>query len=134
VPINQEKKGVADEGSVSRLKFTSSHNEGVSIKICIQVGQVIIYGSYSIPNPGPALYDFREELNAGKSQCLTTHATRNSTAEKDSCLSCGSRRNRGKRLAKNDQFTVYVTIEGTANSSHYTVNSDTSKGFIGRLC
>ena len=134
MPISQETDGVADEGSISRLKFTSSHDEGISIKICLQVGRVVIYGSYSVPNPGPALYDFKEELSAGTSQCLTTHATRNSSLEKDDCNLCGAHRSRrGKRLAESDQVIVYVTIEGTANSSRYTVNSDTGKSFIGRF-
>lgn len=131
VSINQETEGTADEGSVSRLQFSGSHDEGVSIKICIEVGGVIIYGSYSNPNPGPALHDFMEELSDSvDSRCLTTHVDQNTTKEDKTCTTCGS--DRRKRQVVVNEITVYITIEGSVNGSQFTVISDSGKTMIGK--
>lgn len=36
--------------------------EGVTVEVCVRVGSVIVYASYSIPNPNEAIYDFRFEI------------------------------------------------------------------------
>ncbi len=90
VPISQETNGTADEGSMSRLKFSGSHAEGVSIKICMSVGGVIVYGSYNTPNLGPALHDFVEVVldDSLVTQCLTTHVDHNTASKGTTCTAC----------------------------------------------
>ena len=74
VAISKDTEGTVNKGSISRLKFLDSSNEGVSIKICVEEGGVVIYGSYTNPNPSPALNDFMEELSEiNLKRCLTAH-------------------------------------------------------------
>jgi len=117
-------EGTADQGSVSRLQFSASSARGVSIRICIEGGGIVIYGSYSNPNPNSALHDFREELSETGSQCYTSHINQTTACEH-------TNRRRRKRQADDTEITVYITITGSMNGSKFSVESEDGRGLVG---
>ena len=38
---------------------------GITVRVCISVGRVVVYGSFSVPNPNSAFYDWSLELHFG---------------------------------------------------------------------
>jgi len=132
VAISTETEGTVDIGSVSRLKFSGSSSEGVSIKICVEEGGVIVYGSYSNPNPSPALNDFMEELREiSLKRCLTAHFSQDSIGSDDNC-NTGSSTSKASGQNKVNETSVYVTIEGFMNASSFTVISDPGRTLVGK--
>ena len=134
VSNNQVTEGTADRGSVSRLQFSGSQAAGVSIKICIEEGGIVIYGSYTNPNPGPALHDFMEELrDATGSQCLITHIDQGTIMEPQTCSSCDyDNRSRKKRQVEDVEVTVYIAIEGSVDGSSFTVSNGDGRALVGK--
>ena len=133
VANNATTTGTADRGSVSRLQFSGSITEGVSIRICMEEGGIVIYGSYSIPNPGAALHDFSEKLDPTSSQCLIYHIDKKTTSRSKTCSSC-ERDNviRSKRQVEDiETINVYITIEGSVDDSRFSVTSQEGRNLVG---
>ena len=40
---------------------------GITVRVCITVGHVVVYGSFTVPNPNSAFYDILLEFEAGLS-------------------------------------------------------------------
>ena len=133
VANNAITEGTADRGSVSRLQFSGSVTEGVSIRICIKEGGIVIYGSYSNPNPGAAFHDFSENLDSTSSQCLTSHVDQSTISRSETCSSCEiDNIIRSKRQIEDvEMINVYITIEGSVDSSRFSVTSEEGRSLVG---
>jgi len=144
VMMEEEQNGVIPMGSVSRLRFSGPGNEGVTVRICIDQGVIIVYGSYTVPNPNAALYDFSRILRAAEgevtpSNCLISHVNIEDVARnRRDCSQCGTTntsggRGRKKRQAGKDEapiVTVFITIEGASDmENHFSVNSSFGTAF-----
>ena len=136
--IGDNRNGVVSRGSVSRLQFSGPGVEGVTVRICIDQGVVVVYGSYTISNPSAALHDFSEVLRAAEgevmpSSCLITSATLEDVNRdgEDVCTLCEDALGRTKRQDDgNTMVTVYITIEGSSESeSQFSVNSSVGMAF-----
>ena len=134
--------GALNMGSVSRLEFSGPADEGVTVRICIEQGVIVVYGSYTIPNPTAALHDFSEILSAADGEltpvsCFTKSATLDDImggSEEEGCTLCDAPLpRRKKRQAEEEEeatVTVYVTIEGASESENqFSVDSTTGTRF-----
>ena len=97
---------------------------GVTIKLCVSVGIVIFYGSFSVPNPNGALYDYIKEVVAmGESTCGDVFVQ----PEVESTTT-----DRGKRQAKeevslrNTTSTLYISLKGVGEQNMFVL--ETSEG------
>ena len=44
--------------------------DGVTVNLCVNIGTVLFYGSFTVPNPNSALYDYIKEVeNRGGNTC-----------------------------------------------------------------
>ena len=55
--------GSLGEGETIRYEFPLPE-DGVTVKMCVQTGQVNLYTSTEVPNPNSALYDHKLEVKA----------------------------------------------------------------------
>ena len=134
VTVGDEQNGFLDRDSVTRLQFTGPR-EGVAVRVCIDQGAIVVYGSYTSTNPSSALHDFSTILRAGggevsPSSCLVSHATIDDIMRSPrDCSQCGpdnlfERRKRRQSDDEEEMVTIYITIEGVSNNeSHFSVNS-----------
>lgn len=103
--------------SVSRLRFTGSGNEGVTARICLDQGEIVVLGSSTYSTPSAALHDFRQVITAG--DCRNFFA---STAHVNS-----ARCNRNSRA---NETTLYLTIQGASTTdSQYSIDSSFGNAF-----
>lgn len=120
-------------GSVTRLEFSGEGSEGVTVRICISEGVIVIYGSYTIPNPSAALNDFSTVLSAVMpTTCFATHATLDDISGDDTCSLCAASEPVKKKRQADDEMmvTVYITIEGMSETeSQFSVNSSLGEAF-----
>ena len=123
-------------GSTSRLRFTGPGDEGVTVKICIDRGVIIVYGSYTVPNPNAALHDFSATLNATggevmASSCLVSHVNSSDIARSmRDCSYCRPNTLGRRRRQADEEVTIYITIEGVSDTeSQFTVNSSFGDAF-----
>ena len=137
VTMGQEERGEVNMGGVSRLDLSGPGSEGVSVRICVDRGVIVVYGSYTSPNPNLALNDFSAELRAQgdgeitPTSCLATYATLDdvqaSSEDEEVCSVCRSTlQGRRKRQVEEEEreVVIYITIEGASDeTSHFTVDS-----------
>lgn len=106
--------------SVSRLRFTGSGGEGVTARICLDQGEIVVHGSSTYSTPNMALHDFSQEITAGN--CRNFFA---STADINDAR-CTSNSN-GVQV---NETTLYLTIQGMSTTeSQYSVNSSIGNAF-----
>ena len=56
-PINEETGGSLEANGTFRCNFPLPES-GITITVCISRGQLLVFGSLSIPNPNPSYNDF----------------------------------------------------------------------------
>ena len=55
--------GTLDQNETVRYHFQVPV-AGITVRVCITVGHVVVYGSFTVPNPNSAFYDFLLEFEA----------------------------------------------------------------------
>ena len=55
--------GTLDQNETVRYHFKIPV-AGITVRVCISVGHVVVYGSFSVPNPNSAFYDFLLEFES----------------------------------------------------------------------
>ena len=55
--------GTLDQNETVRYHFQIPV-AGITVRVCISVGHVVVYGSFSVPNPNSAFYDFLLEFES----------------------------------------------------------------------
>ena len=68
--------GTLDQNETVRYHFQIPV-AGITVRVCISVGHVVVYGSFSVPNPNSAFYDFllefeSETSNSESENCQST--------------------------------------------------------------
>ena len=141
VTMGEEQVGEVGMGAVSRLELTGPGSEGLSVRICVDRGVVVVYGSYTSPNPNLVLHDFSEVLRAPDGEvtpasCSTSYITLDDvnarSEDEDTCTVCRSSRpvQRKRQTSEERDVVVYITIEGTSNAtSQFTVSSEIGAAF-----
>ena len=142
VTVGEVENGAIDGGGTTRFQATGTADEGVTVRICIDRGVIVVYGSYTVPNPNSAINDFSAVLIAGDgevtpSDCLVTHADiQDVMASSMDCSLCGSNfQGRKKRQSEEEEtVTIYIAIEGVSDTeSQFSVNSSFGEAF-GNAC
>ena len=140
--MGDEDNGSLDRGNVARIAVTGSADEGVTVRICIDQGVIVVYGSYTSPNPSSALHNFSTILRAvdgevTPSSCLVNHVTIEDVMASSSmdCSQCRTNsQGRKRRQSDEEMVTIYIAIEGVSDmESQFSVNSSFGNVF-GKSC
>ena len=137
--------------SVSRFRFSGPSNEGVTVRICIESGVIVVHGSYSIPNPSAVLSDFSRTLRAAEGEvaagCFTSYTTLEDVQGSnevdgdvsDTCMLCGGDTSpggerggggRGGGNAEEMEVVVYMTLVGGAErGSQFSLSTRSGAAF-----
>ena len=92
--------------------------EGVTVRLCVREGSIILYASYTVTNPNEALHDFRREvISTGTINCDDAFIPPENTGS-----------NTRKRQSEPDQSnsTIYLSLVGVEEENDFVV--DTTEG------
>jgi hypothetical protein len=94
-------------GVTARLRFAAPVVEGMTFRLCLSKGEIIIYSS-TIPNPSSAQYIWQDTVTANT--CLTVFYDIS-----------------GQTSTESDMMLFYITLKGQDEFNKFTFNS--SKAF-----
>ncbi len=103
------------QSTTVRLTYEVSGYDGLTIRLCVEDGQARLYGSFSVPNPNRAFYDFVLDAVTHGQMCEDIYIV--AAAE----VTGGGRR---KRRQVSPMRMVFVAIEGVANNSTFSLESN----------
>ena len=139
IEVGEEQNGVLGAMSVSRHRFMGPEEEGVTVRICIDRGAIMVYGSYTVPNPNAAFNDFSDFLSATEGEvmsfnCSVSHITIDNVMEVvNDCSQCNlGLQGRKKRQEEEEarMVVVYITIEGVSDTGNqFSINSSIGSAF-----
>ena len=113
--------GSLGEGETIRYEFPLPEN-GVTVKMCVQTGQVNLYTSTEVPNPNSALYDHKLEV---KVQSPGTEAC-------DDVYIIGEQGDLKRRpITEKLNTTLFMSLTGMDGYNEFSFNStlgDTTDG------
>ena len=78
---DEEMNGTLDQNETVRYHYQIPV-AGITLRVCISVGHVVVYGSFSVPNPNSAFYDFVLEFGS-ESNTSDTETCRNRYIDPD---------------------------------------------------
>ena len=84
--------------------------DGMTFRLDVSQGSVVMYGSNKIQNPNEAFYDFK--LSNNQPEIFVTDKTFFSSITKRQILTNNT-----------DDITIYITIEGQSESNNFTLNT-----------
>lgn len=97
-----------------RLTYEVPEENGFTIRLCVEKGHARLYGSFFIPNPNPAFHDF-----------VLDAITHGQMCEDIFILPMNANPGRKRRqVSESTRQLVFVAIEGVANSSTFSLESD----------
>lgn len=114
-------------GSVSYFQYELPE-EGMTLRLNVAAGRVILYASTRIPNPNSALYDIRIETDSTDDVFVTPE----DLLQNDGFIGVGRRKRlegEGGRQRNSTGIMIYVSIEGLRGNNSYileTTFGDTS--------
>ena len=127
VTVSTPEEGTIGLGVTSRLRYTAPVAEGLTFRLCLRNGHIIIYAS-TLPNPSSALYDRRETVRASAHPitCLTMFYEfgSRSTSEEN--------RRRKRQLPPTETFSLYITLEGQDDINDFIFNSSIGNVSLGK--
>lgn len=112
-----ERQGTLSQGGTVRYVLEIPE-EGLTVKLCVTMGKVTFYGSYTISNPNNAIHDYKEEVTSnGKMACGDVFV-----------VPVESTTNLRKRLvsSSNTTSTLYIALEGGGEQNDFIL--ETSEG------
>ena len=118
--------GTLEKDASIRLRFTVPVTEGLTFRICIRRGRIVIYAS-TVPNPSSAQYGWRGEVTAD-STCLTTFYDIQGESQNS--------QQRKKRQAESSESTLnflYVSLEGKEELNIFSFNSSEGNITLGKV-
>ena len=111
----------------SRLLLYSFTNEGITLKVDITLGQVLVQGSFIIQNPTSLTADFSvTSTNSGIDYFISPALYQSSIGDLQT-----SRRRRQTGSTSNITANVYLSIEGLETNNTFSLNTtfgDTTSG------
>ena len=90
--------------------------EGVTIRLCIQDGSVVLYASLTVPNPNRALNDFALDAILHGDICEDVFVDPNMIPN----VQEGRRK---RQVSSSPERILFVSIEGIAESSTFTLET-----------
>ena len=137
--IGDEDNGILGVMSISRFRMTIPEVGGVTVRICINRGAIMVYGSYTVPNPNAALHHFSDFLRATRGvvtpfNCSVSHVTID-----DGTDDCSENQRRKKRQEEEEEeeegeeariVVVHITIEGVSDTENqFSISSSNGSAF-----
>ena len=131
IPVNiGQQVGTLSRGGKVRYELQVPGG-GVTVNLCVSIGSVLFYGSFTVPNPNSALHDYVQEVinNGGETTCADVFIQPEVVESPDT--------NRlGKRQADNDRGSpsnetttttiLYISLEGGGDINTFVL--ETSEG------
>ena len=109
IQIGELQEGILERGGSVRLSLQAPAEEGITVRLCVHRGRIVLYASTTIPNPSAALYDWVDIVTAPENQhsitCHTSFYDLNTPPDSKQVF-------RGKRQTKETIVTLYISIEG----------------------
>lgn len=96
----------------------SYQEEGVTIRLCVQNGRVVLYASLTVPNPNRALNDFALDAFLLGDICEDVFVDPSMMPD---VQGTGGRRRR--QTSSSPERILFVSIEGIAESSTFTLET-----------
>lgn len=115
--IGKEQNGNILGSGNMRWAFEAPVSEGITIRLCVREGAIVLYASLDIPNPNEAKHERKAEITTSKvlsTDCSTLFFYDNDFGD-------FIRRRRQETTLK--MTIVYVQIEGLGDHNDFTVNS-----------
>ena len=117
--------------------------EGITVRFCVNEGQIVLYASTSVPNPSAALHDWSTTIIAPQYQhtlvCSTTFFDNldspNLTPQNVSpgkSAPVRSRRQVEENSNSTTVVTLYIAIEGQENFNEFSLNSSQGEFNFGK--
>ena len=107
-------------GSNARYQYEINTEEGITIRLCVEAGRVIVYASFTIPNPNSALNHFTLDAIFHNLNCQDVYIDPGEVSSIDP----GSDRRKKRQDSTVEQF-LFVSVEGIASSSRFTLETTT---------
>ena len=118
VSLSRSEDGTIGMGVTARLQFAAPTNEGMTFRLCLSQGEIIMYSS-TIPNPSSAQYIWNDTVTANT--CLTVFYD----------ILSEHHQNRRQNSTESNMTLLYITLEGQDEVNRFTFSS--SKAF-GMYC
>ena len=126
VDTNEETNGTLDENGVFRCNFEIPYI-GITVTVCITEGHIQMYGSFSVPNPNSALYDFYLDLVYEGNENNSEICGRTFVAPPSHCIrtrTTTSNQKLHKRTVSPESSTiVYLAVVGKDKVNTFVLNS-----------
>ena len=131
--ITNEEHGTLGRGVTTRLRYFVPHGEGITFRICLESGRIIIYAS-DLPNPGPAQYGSRREVTANflPLNCETIFFQAGEVNGSPN-IRDNNRRRRRQVSSESDLIPLYITLEGQDEENVFSFSSHDGNISIGML-
>ena len=142
--LSEEEGGTLKRGATTRLQYTFQNetNHNLTFRLCVTKGRIIIYAS-SIPNPGSAQYDERDELNHNPFfpiTCLTKvyYQINDGNSNTFGGQTVGNNYQNGRckrrQTTTEPEFApaIYITLEGQDDINEFNFNSSEGSVAFGR--
>ena len=123
--IGKDIVSVVAKGASRLLRYAFSKTLGMTIKIGIRLGDVLVRGSFSVQNPTELTQDFVAMSSKGViDYFVSPEAYKNSTAIR---ITDGQRRKRQTmpNNVTNDELTLYLAVIGLNDNNTFTLNTTT---------
>ena len=102
-----------------RLSLQAPAEEGITVRLCVHRGKIVLYASTTIPNPSAALHDWVDIVTAPENQhSITCHTSFYDLNKPDL-----NQVPRGKRQTGETTVTLYISIEGQESLNEFQLNS-----------
>ena len=125
--------GTLERDASIRLRFIAPVTEGLTFRICIRQGRIVIYAS-TIPNPSSAQYGWRGEVTAD-STCLTTFYDIRGETNTQSVQNGRRKKRQSLDSSASDTCTIpfYISLEGLDDVNVFSFNSSMGNVTLGTV-
>ena len=119
IQVGELQEGTLERGGSVRISLQAPAEKGITVRLCVHRGRVVLYASKTIPNPSAALHEWVDIVTAPENQ----HSIMCHTSFYDLNKPDLNAATRGKRQTKETTVTLYISIEGQENLNEFQLNS-----------
>ncbi len=102
-----------------RISLEPPAEDGITVRLCIHRGRVVLYASTTVPNPSAALHEWVDIVTAPENQhSIACHTSFYDLNKRDL-----NQVPRAKRQTEETTVTLYISIEGQENLNEFQLNS-----------
>ena len=122
---DENKTIVMERGQIMRWSKTIVGTEGVTVRLCVSMGNVTFYVS-SIPNPNEAVHDIQGNIDdTATIPCITYFM--------NSTLTHVHSRRRRSQVSETSHGTIYINVLGQGKNSSLTIQTANGNITFGKV-